>query len=280
MVTVAAVDLTAMEHTMDSAAEATARRVARRRKILLRVASVILLVLLWAALSQVIPFKAVVSPWTTVQTIGHELNRGVLLPALGITMLRVAEAFALAMGLGIALGIALGSYGAVDALLSIWVTVAITIPGLIWLVIGYIAFGVRNDTGLLFAVTAMVAPTVLVAIMQGTRAIDRQLVEMARSYGRSTASIVGRVIVPQLLPYIFAAARYGLALSWQMVIFAEIIGRPNGMGVQIYYNYQTSNIPGIWAFGFTFIAVALFFEFGVLANIQRYLFRWRQGEDR
>ena len=262
----------------ETAVDAAARRAARRRRLVLRCISVVLLFMLWTVLSQVVPFKAVVSPLETAQTIDHEFSTGVLLPALGVTMLRVAEAFVAAMVLGIAFGIALGSSGTLEALLSLWVTVAITIPGLIWLVIGYISFGVRTDIGALVAVTAMVTPTVLVSIMQGTRAIDRQLIEMARSYGHDTSSIIRRIIIPQLLPYILSAARYGMALTWQMVIFAEIVGRPDGMGVQIYYSYQTSYIPGIWAVGLTFVAVALFLEFGVLGNVQRYFFRWRPEE--
>ena len=39
---------------------------------------------------------------------------------------------------------------------------------------------------------------------------------------------------------------------------------------------EARGIPGVWAYSLTFVAVALFLEFGVFANLQRYLFRWRQ----
>jgi NitT/TauT family transport system permease protein len=256
--------------------EAAARRKARRRRLLLYAASVVLLVVFWEVLSRVIPYKAIVSPRETFSRIALEFDQGELLTNLGFTMKRVAEAFSLAMVIGVVVGILIGSYRTVDALFSLWVTVFITIPGLIYLVIGYVAFGIGTDTGAILAVTAMVTPAVLVSIIQGTRALDRQLIEMARSYGHRRLTIVRRVVVPQLLPYIFGAARYALALTWHMVIFAEVIGRPNGFGFKIYFHYQTANIPGIWAYGISFVMVALLLEYGVMGTAQRYLFRWRQ----
>lgn len=260
-----------------AATEALARRSLRRRQLALRVISVLLLLVLWELLSRVVQFHAIASPIKTVSTIWQEYQAGTLIENLGFTVRRVAEGFALSMVMGVAAGVAIGGYKTLDALFSLWVTVLITVPGLIYLVIGYIAFGIRDDTGAIFAVTAMVAPTVLVSIVQGTRALDHRLIDMARSYRHNTLSILWHVVLPQLMPYIFGAARYSLPLTWQMVIFAEVVGRPNGFGFQIYFNYQTSNIAGVWAYSFAFVIVALFLEFGVLAPLQRHLFRWRQA---
>lgn len=259
-----------------AAEDAVARRAARRRYRWLRVLSVALLIGFWQLMSMVIPYEAVVSPADTLRELWDELTEGDLLPALAITLQRVIECFALAMVIGTLLGILIGAYKTVNALLSVWVIVLITVPGLIYLVVGYVAFGIQGDTGAIFAVTLMVTPTVLVSIIQGTQALDRKLIEMARSYGRGRVTVVRSVVIPQLLPFIFGAARYALALTWHMVVFAEVIGRPNGIGFQIYFNYQIVNIAGIWAYGLTFVLVALFIEFAVLGNLQRYVFRWRQ----
>jgi NitT/TauT family transport system permease protein len=259
-----------------AAAEVVSRRSLLRRQLALRTLSVLLLLLLWELLSRIVQFHAIASPAKTLSSIGEEFHAGTLMINLGFTLRRVAEGFALSMVIGVAAGVAIGAYKTLDALFSLWVTVLITVPGLIYLVIGYIAFGIRADTGAIFAVTAMVAPTVLVSIVQGTRALDHRLIDMARSYRHNTPSIFWRVVLPQLAPYIFGAARYSLPLTWQMVIFAEVVGRPNGFGFEIYYNYQTSNIAGVWAYSFAFVAVALFLELGVLAPMQRRLFRWRQ----
>jgi NitT/TauT family transport system permease protein len=257
-------------------AEASAQRWLRRRQLALRILSVVLLVALWETVSKVVPFKAIVSPGETMATIWRELASGELVTQLGFTMRRVAISFGLAMLIGTLLGVGIGAYRAFDSLFSIWVTVFITVPGLIWLVVGYVAFGIRGDGGAIFGVVTMVTPTVLVTIVQGTKALDRHLAEMARLYGHGTRSMLTKVVFPQLLPYEFAAARYGLALTWHMVLFAEIIGRPNGFGFKIFFNYQISFVPGIWAYGIAFVIIALFLEYGVLATLQRRLFRWRQ----
>jgi len=264
------------EAELSSRTEASVQRRLRRRQFVLRFVSVVLLVALWELVSRLVPYKAIVSPGETMATIWRELVSGELMTNLGFTMRRVAIAFGLAMLLGTLIGVGIGAYRVVDSLLSIWVTVFITVPGLIWLVVGYVAFGIRGDGGAIFGVVTMVTPTVMVTVVQGTKALDRHLSEMARSYGHGTRSMLTRVVLPQLLPYEFAAARYGLALTWHMVLFAEIIGRPNGFGFKIYFNYQISFIPGIWAYGIAFVIIALFLEYGVLATLQRRLFRWRQ----
>lgn len=259
-----------------SRAEASVQRGLRRRQLVLRFISVALLVALWEVVSRVVPFKAIVSPGETMSTIWRELVSGELLSNLGFTMRRVAIAFGLAMLIGTLFGVGIGAYRIFDSLFSIWVTVFITVPGLIWLVVGYVALGIRGDGGAIFGVVTMVTPTVMVTVIQGTKALDRHLSEMARSYRHGTRSMLTKVVLPQLLPYEFAAARYGLALTWHMVLFAEIIGRPNGFGFKIFFNYQISFIPGIWAYGIAFVIVALILEYGVLATLQRRLFRWRQ----
>jgi len=247
----------------------------RRSRLVLQIVSVIALLAVWEVASRLVPFKAIVSPGETLGTIWHEIAEGGMVGNLGWTMRRVAAGFGLSMLIGTLLGLGIGAYRALDALFSIWVTVFITVPGLIWLVLGYVAFGIRGDVGAIFGVVTMVTPTVMVTIIQGTRALDRHLIEMARSFDHPTPAVIRRVALPQLLPYMFSAARYSLALTWHMVLFAEIIGRPNGFGFEIFFNYQISRAEGIWAYGIAFVLVALALEYGLMGAIQRRLFRWR-----
>ena len=42
------------------------------------------------------------------------------------------------------------------------------------------------------------------------------------------------VVLAQLAPFFAVAARNGLALVWKIVLVVELLGRPNGVGYQLY----------------------------------------------
>src|SRR5437763_5924553 len=68
------------------------------------------------------------------------------------------------------------------------------------------------------------------------------------------------VILPQLSPYIAAAARSGLSLVWKIVLVAELLGRPNGVGFEIGVAFQLFDIPLLLAYSLSFAAVVLIVE--------------------
>ena len=51
--------------------------------------------------------------------------------------------------------------------------------------------------------------------------------------------------LPQLAPYIAAAARSGLSLVWKIVLVAELLGRPNGVGFEIGVAFQLFDMPAV-----------------------------------
>ena len=54
------------------------------------------------------------------------------------------------------------------------------------------------------------------------------------------------VVLPQLAPYVVAAARSGLSLVWKIVLVAELLGRPNGVGFEIGVAFQLSTYHYCW----------------------------------
>ena len=56
---------------------------------------------------------------------------------------------------------------------------------------------------------------------------------------------------------IAAAARSGLSLVWKIVLVAELLGRPNGVGFEIGTAFQLFDITRILAYALAFAAVVL-----------------------
>lgn len=150
---------------------------------------------------------------------------------LAITMGRVAAAFTLSMVLGSGLGIVMGRSRWLDLWLDNTVTVLLNLPALVLIVLIYVWFGL-NEIAAIAAVALNKLPNTVVTMREGARSLDPALAEMARSFHMSRRRALRHVILPQLAPYLFAAARSGLALIWKIVLVVELLGRSNGVGFQ------------------------------------------------
>lgn len=231
------------------------------------------LLLLWIVGSQLLG-SILPGPLETLRFIGRELERGTLLSHLWITTQRVLISFLAAMVIGVVAGAAMGLSKRIDDLLQGWLVVALTIPRILLFVVAYLTVGL-SDTALVIALIVTVVPTIVVAIREGTRAVDSSLVEMATAFRRSRPAIWRQVIFPQLTPFVVGTARGSLALSWKMVVLGELLGRTSGVGYQISFYFQFFNMTGILAYGVTMMVLLAVIDLGVMGGLQRRAFRWR-----
>ena len=72
---------------------------------------------------------------------------------------------------------------------------------------------------------AVVTPFVAVNIFEGTKAMDKSLIVMALTFKARRYLLLRKVYLPQLLPYIFSAFRYGFGATWKIVNSASVILR-------------------------------------------------------
>ena len=232
------------------------------------------LVLLWVVLSAALGSNVLPGPLDTLAFIVREFERGALTHHLWITTQRVLVAFTVAMVVGVTVGAAMGSSKRFDATFEGWLITGLTMPRILLFVVAYLLLGL-SDRALIIALVVTVVPTVVVAVREGTRAIDGGLLEMARAFRRSRAAIWRRVVLPQIMPYVVGTARGVLALSWKMVVLGELLGRTSGVGYQISFYFQFFNMRGILAYGVTMMALLAVIDLVVMGWLQRSVFRWR-----
>ncbi|WP_454019220.1 ABC transporter permease [Azospirillum sp. Marseille-Q6669] len=238
------------------------------------VLSLALLVGLWAVAAELAASRSLPGPAAVLSVLVREAADGVLFHHLGITLARMAAAFAIAMSIGSALGILLGRSATADRLFGLWLTVFLNIPALVVIVLAYVWFGL-TEAAAVGAVAVNKIPNVVVVLREGTRAIDEQYVEMARTFRMARSDVLRHVLLPQLTPYFAAAARSGLALIWKIVLVVELLGRSDGVGFQIHLYFQMFDVAGILAYTVAFVAVVQLLELCVLQPVEQRLTRWR-----
>ncbi len=237
--------------------------------------SLLALVLIWAALSAFMPVDLLPPPLTVLALAADEWRNGDLLFHLGATLARVLAAFVLAMAIGAAIGIALGLSGRANRAFDPWLIVALNVPALVTIVLCYLWFGL-TEVAAVAAVAVNKIPNVAVTLREGARALDRDLAEMARLYRFGPAATLRHVILPQLAPFMAAAARSGIALIWKIVLVVELLGRSNGVGFQIHLYFQLFDIGRIFVYAVAFILVMQAVELGLLQPWERRASRWRR----
>lgn len=239
--------------------------------------STALLLLVWQGISWHVGANVLPGPWASVAAVKDAEQQGYLWSDLGATAYRIAGAFALSLGVSVVAGALLGSSRVVERLFGPWVTITASIPALIYIVVVYLAVGL-NDRAAMVGTAFVVAPSMTFNIWDGMRAINPELQEMARVFGVPRLTILRRVLLPQTGPFIFTAARIGLSLTWRIMIFVELLGRPSGVGYRIQYYYNVFQMKQVIAAALPFVLLMLAFEFGVLRPVERWVFRWRRLE--
>ncbi|WP_146591083.1 ABC transporter permease [Puniceibacterium confluentis] len=214
------------------------------------------------------------TPLALVGPFLQELQSGELLFHLGQTLLRVVWAFVLAMGIGLALGLLMGRFPAVDRWLDPWLVVFLNLPALVLIVLCYLWIGL-NETAAILAVTLNKVPNVTTMIREGARSFDPNLDAMAKVYRMPASTRLRHVLLPQLAPFIAAAARSGIAVIWKIVLVVEFLGRSSGIGFKIHLYFQLFDVRMVLIYALSFIIVMLVVEWSLLQPWERRVRRWR-----
>jgi len=215
------------------------------------------------------------TPLLVAQAFWQEIQSGDLLHHLSMTLIRLIISFTIAMFMGCAIGIVLGRNGKMDAFFDNWLVIFLNIPALVTIILCYVWFGLVESAAIL-AVVINKIPNVIVTIREGTKALDKDLLEMARSFGFSKKKTFLHVIWPQLHPFVMAATRSGLALIWKIILVVELLGRSDGMGYQLHLFFQLFDVASILAYTFAFIIVIQSIEIFILKPLDRRAIRWRR----
>ena len=237
--------------------------------------SLILLVAIWHGLAIFINDNTLPTPLVVSHVLWQEIESGELPHHLGITLLRLIASFSIAMFLGCAIGILLGRNKKLDAFFDNWLIIFLNIPALVTIILCYVWFGLIESAAIL-AVVINKLPNVIVTIREGTKALDKDLLEMARCYNFSKKKTFSHVIWPQLHPFVMAATRSGLALIWKIILVVELLGRSDGMGYQLHLFFQLFDVASILAYTVAFIAVIQAIELLVLKPLDNKALRWRR----
>ena len=150
----------------------------------------------------------------------------------------------------------------------------LNLPALVIIVLAYVWVGL-TETAAIAAVALNKLPIATVTVREGARSLDPASTTWREVFRMSAWTRLRHVVLPQLAPYLAAAARSGLSLVWKIVLIVELLGRPNGVGFEIGVAFQLFDVTRILAYALAFVAVMLVIETFLVQPLERHVSRWR-----
>lgn len=193
------------------------------------------------------------------------------------TLFRVIAAFAIGLLLSATVGILMGLDETAEKFFETFVLVGLTVPALAVSIIVLLMIGFTEVAGIL-SIVIVITPPMTENVWEGTKNLDPNLIKMGQVFEADRRMMLTDVILPQLVPYLLAATRFGLGIGWKIAVIVEWIGLGNGIGQKLRDSFDVFSLTGVMAWTLSFILVMAILEFGVIKQVERHLTGW-QAED-
>jgi NitT/TauT family transport system permease protein len=246
-------------------------------RLALTLASAAALFLAWWLLSRRFEDYILPAPISVWRSFASAVERGVWTREVGATLEHLGAGFGLVIVTGLPLGILLGRFWPAEDLGRVPLILLQTLPTLVLILLMQIFVG-ANESGVIAVTAASGFTYFTLNVIQGTKQIDHDLVEMGRAYGAREAALLRSVYLPSVVPYFLAAARITLGVCWQVTLFAEyLLGTP-GVGFQVSTEIKLLDTASVFSWGLSVVALTLAVEYGVFRPVERFLLRSQRRE--
>ncbi len=196
---------------------------------------------------------------------GYSLRQHVLSSFLR----RWLAGYALAVGFGLGLGLVVGVSRRLRDLVMPLAYMIQLIPGLAWIPIALLLFGIGNTATVFMIFVTALAP-IIINTSGGLQAVPGIYLRAARMMGASWPRTFFQVMLPAAHPEVVNGLRIGFANGWRVLIAAEmIVGVGLGLGYTIIQARWSLDFEAAFVCIVLICAIGLLFEKVVFAAIER-----------
>lgn len=238
------------------------------------IASILFFIALWDIGHQYYGTLVLPSPLETFQTLLVIVQDETMQIEIHTTLMRAGVGFGISLLLGTSIGLIAGFFMTASMMSRPIVTILVGMPPIVWIVLAMIWFGMGDKT-VIFTVVIASFPIIFIGSLQGTRTLDGDLSEMAKSFHLPWHMKFFDVYFPHIFSYVFPAWVSGLGMAWKIVIMAELLATSDGIGASLAIARSQLDTTGALALVVIMIASLLFIEYIILEPIKREVELWR-----
>jgi NitT/TauT family transport system permease protein len=218
----------------------------------------------------------VADPIKVAQRIYEDVQTGVLLRHVYVTLRLAGLGFAIGCLFGVALPFLLRRLPRLTSAVEPYIMASVGIPKYALVPLFILWFGI-DDAPKLWLVGLLVFYPVFIAVFAGIRNVDRRLINMARVVGASEAAISREIVWNSLLPFFFASLRIALPRAVSAAIIGEFLVGNEGLGYLIESSRQSFDTTGVFTGVVVSTALVLAIN-AILVLLDRRLSAWRPVE--
>ncbi len=187
---------------------------------------------LWEVVARLnlVPGQFFFPPFSVVmQEFGHLIGNGVLVDNFLSSLIRVLIGLFTGSLAGVALGVIMGWNEATNKALHPILSLLYPIPALGWLPILMLWFGIGELLPITIIFICSFFP-VLYNTVTGIKGVPKGYIRAAEILGASKTEVLKTVLLPLALPNIFTGLRLEAGMAWRVIIAAEMVAIPTGIG--------------------------------------------------
>ena len=205
-------------------------------------APVALLLFAWEVASRAgwLSAELLPSPEATFAAFRSVFDSGELTQQAYVSLIRELAGLLSSVALGTIMGVTMARIEAARLLLRPVITFLYPMPKSALIPILLLWFGMGDMSKIAAVFLGCLLP-VVISSYNGARGVDPLLVWSARSLGASKLGVLWKIILPAALPDILSGIRMALALSWLLLVSAELLLAQRGLGYMIGYYGETGD---------------------------------------
>ncbi|HZP27793.1 MAG TPA: ABC transporter permease [Acidimicrobiia bacterium] len=200
---------------------------------------------------------------------------GTIMDAVGITMWRAVQGFALAILIGTAVGALVAHNRVLRSGFGSLVTGLMTMPSVAWVPLAIGIFQL-SDATIRFVVVIGAAPSIANGLISGIDNIQPVIRRAGRVLGAHGWSAFRHVTLPAALPAFVGGLKQGWAFAWRSLLAAELIALiPGKLGIgQLMENdRQFTDYTGVICIMIVILIIGIVVDEAIFGNANRWIRR-------
>lgn len=215
------------------------------------------------------------SPLQTWRALVDLATDGTLAAQLGLTLGRSVVGVAVAVAVGLVWGALSGRSEWFAALTQPALSTLMALPPVVLVALAMVWLGPGGSvTRMVVGIVAL--PLIVVAVQEAVRNVDRDLLEMARSFELPRATVLRHIVVPAVTSPVLAATSVTIGQALRVAVMAELLSATTGVGAQVALARANLETADLFAWALTLVVVAIVIEVVVLRPLTGRLLRWRE----
>lgn len=195
---------------------------------------------------------------------------------IDVTFFRFLFGFFVSAVIGIFLGLIAGYFKTSRAFLKPIITILLSMPPIIWIVMALFWFGFGN-LSTIFTIIVVTTPLTFANSVLAMMSVSEDLKEMFDAYELGLIKKIRFLYIPHLTPFIISSLSIAVATAVKITIMAELLGANDGIGANIADSRAMLDTQSVMAFVMIILTFSALVEYLFIKPVAILLTPWKKS---